>query len=242
MARPVSSHGLDEVEIVEVHPGIVLATYPMLKPCMDWSGPITNADGGRPTERLGLSDAIVRGPPVMSGTYAFSIPIPRGINTGLVLKDYPELEVKVKFWGVNDVGGRPDKCTLKYGSYTRTRIWEGGEPCYARKKQQYSCGEALCEFPDLHDIIKDEGFDRAPYPEGTVLASYPTLRKQDREEVQVREKLPYHLKRGVTQRTQSINFLPGRVVWNPKPANDHLPNYFQFKGTYKAKGAAAPSA
>ncbi len=243
--RPASSHGLDEVEPIEANPGIVLATYPMLKPRMDCSGPMTNAVGGRPTERLGVNGGIVRGPPVLRGGYPRIVPLPTKINPGEVLELYPEMQYVEEFVGTNDVGGRPDERLGKYGSFTRgVRVWSGGEPSDAPKKEQHPCGVALEEYPSLHELIVEEDIlDEAPTSEGIVLGKFPELTKPSRAEVQVREKLPLRLKDNyIKEKERALNFKPW-VVRDWKPKLGLLPNNFSRDvGNGKVRHAAAPCA
>ncbi len=244
--KRVSTGGLDELNVVESNPGIVLATYPMLKPRMDCSGPMTNAVGGRPTERRGLTGGVVRGALVRSGGCARDVPIPSSIDPGMVLAHYPELKKSVhEIVGTNDVGGQPDERLGKYGSFTRgVRTWAGGEPRDVPKKRRYSGGVVLAQFPSLENKTVDTKFNQAPPPpEGTILATFPEL-TQKADKVEQRLQLPVHAKdKAVNAKATKLSFKPWLVPdWKPKLGLRPIPGTFRPKGDLNFKSTAAPSA
>ncbi len=242
--KPASSHGLDEVEPIEANPGIVLSTHPELKPRMDWSGPMTNAVGGRPTERRCCG--VVRGPPVLSGGYPRTVPLPTKISPGTVLELYPEMKYIEEFIGTNGVGGRPDERMGKYGSFTRgARVWSGGQPSDIPKKEQFPCGMVLEEYPSLREsIVEEEIMDEAPTSEGITLGAFSELVKPpSRFEAQVREKLPLCLKdHYIKEKERRISFKPWNIPdW--KPTLGHVPNKFNcVMGNVKVRSVVAPCA
>ncbi len=242
--RRVSTGGLDEVYLVESNPGVVLATHPMLKPRMDCSGPMTNTVGGRPTERRGLSGRAIRGKPVRSGGYSRDVPLPSNIDPGTVLALYPELKKSVdEIVRTNDVGGRPDERLGSYGSFTRgVSTWAGGEPRDVPKKEKYSAGVVLAQFPSLEKVADTE-LDQAPPSEGAVLAVFPEL-TQKAAEVEQRPQLPVHVKdKSFNAKTTKVSFKPWLVPdWKPKLGLRPIPSTFRPRDDVRFESAAAPSA
>ncbi len=245
--KRVSTGGLDEVKLEECSPGIVLATYPMLKPCMDWSGPMTNTVGGRPTERRGLSGGVIRGPPVMSGGIAHDVPLPPLFDSGAVLASYPELKKPVEeIVGTNDVGGRPDERLGKYGSFTTgVRTWSGGEPHDVPRKENYPEGVVLAHYPSLKKrMVEDEVLDQMPPSEGVILGVFPEL-AQKGGDFQVRPNVPLHAKDKSfhAETTKKLDFKPWLVPdWKPKVGVRPILGDLQPMGKIKIRSTAAPSA
>ncbi len=239
-----STGGLDEVKPFKSDPGVVLATYPMLKPRMDYSGPMTNDVGGRPTERRGVSGGVIRNLPVMSGGCPREVPLPTPIDPGMVLERYPELKKNVKeIVGTNDVGGRPDERLGIYGSFTKgIRTWSGGEPHDIPKNEKISSGTVLAQFPYLkvEDTVVN---DKAPIPIGTVLARYPEL-SQKSGEVEERQVLPLHVKdKTFNGKETKLNFKPWTVPnWKPKLGVRPISGQLSTNGDIKFRSTAAPSA
>ncbi len=241
--RRSSTGGLDEVKPFESKPGVVLATYPMLKPRMEYSGPMTNTVGGRPTERRSVSGGVVRSPPMMSGGCPREVPLPAPIAPGFELARYPEIKKNVKeIVGTNDVGGRPDERLGAYGSFTRgIRTWSGGEPREVPKKAKYSSGTVLAQFPLLK--VEDTVDDEAPVSVGTILARYPEL-SQKSAEYEERQKRPLHFKdKTFSSKAAKLNFKPWTVPdWKPKLGVRPIHGQFPIDRDIKFRNTAAPSA
>ncbi len=232
------------MKLFESNPGVILATYPMLKPRMDFSGPMTNDVGGRPTERRGVSGGVIRGLPVMSGGCPREVPLPTPIDSGMVLERYPELKKNVKeIIGTNDMGGRPDERLGAYGSFTKgSRIWFGGEPRDIPKKQKFSSGTVLAHVPSIKVNVTGAN-DKAPTSIGTVLSTYPEF-SQKSGEVEEKQKISLYVKdKTFNGKITKLNFKPWTVPdWKPKLGIRPISGQFSADMKLKFKGSAAPSA
>ncbi len=224
----------------------MLATYPTLKPRMDYSGPTTNVVGGRPTERITVSGGVIRGQAVYSGGCPRNVPLPTVIDPGMELGRYHELAKRMKnvkeIVGTNDVGGRPDERLGSYGSFTKgVCTWNGGGPRDVPKKEVTSHGTVLARFPSVkvEDTVVD---DKAPTSVGTVLAMYPEL-SQKTTEYEERQKLPLHVKDKFAGKNAQLSFKPWTVPdWKPKLGIRPIADQFSASGDVRFRSTTAPSA